>query len=838
MNLNTVFFPCSFFSTDFYSFEIAYFLSTDLAKYLYTSPYTANAMPALASFTRLLQVLPAGSPAYTHIYRLCSSGTTTTTTTTTPQPTPAQASTGSAGVGGAVSVSAAAPRTPPASLDLGLNFATMDFDAVAKATHAAIARERGGIGAAATLNPQREQEFEAKLERQSEQSFSRLSSPPPASTMSPVPQVSSNASFDTSHNYSNTNSNAYSRPPSTAPATREFTRGNARSSQPRRDDASNTRYSLHDMLKDCLSDGNWAKAYHIFTNAVDQSCRQVLIPGAERATAAALEGAAASPSPAGGQGANSSCEAQCFAALKTMLAALPPTNAQDQSTTSSRRVNVRNLRGITRWNGQHYYMLWKCLLQAGRLTEVQYVWSVMKQIGFAEYQMEEKTVNTLMALLRRTSRTAEQAAAQMVTTAVAHTESFDAQIQREKEARRALVKDLEQVATARQLHLVGSNRRTAEGIRIAEALQRLDAAEDGEGEDSSMGMRGDVDTAAAAMADEPVIAVGDFNGLLRRSRSMAATQRVLQMMTKLNLEMESSTFASLIASLHNPQYVLEGHTVEELKSHLPATPPPLSTDAGESAPASAAPAGQTAAEAAGNTSAASVDTKTQYEAYKQERVETALRWFFECPKPLRTADVYNELLYLLRAKSHWNDFNRALVEFRGNAVVAEKEWPEIAPVRGTSGAEPPSSTATKEAQEAQASPVSSSSASSPCATLPVILAPAWSTPPNGKTYELLVQRARYVHQWEIMWALYEEMVRSRVRGTTRLYEVLLMEVQRHPPQALHGVAVGRSSRESSEALMRLYDELRRNGGDVHAFKSTMNVVNAWSKSRAKMNRWE
>jgi hypothetical protein len=802
-------------------------------------------MPALTSFTRLLQVLPAGSPACTHIYRLCSSGGASQQPATPPVSSSAGNATATVT---AAAASSASSRTSPASLELGLNFATMDFDAVAKATHAAIARERG-VGAAAPLTSQQDQELEAKLERQSEQSLSQLSSPPPSS-LSPVPQTSLNTSFGggaaaaAAAAYCNT----------TQPASGSGSAGTARASgnsrQLRKESANgsarngsnnnnNVRYSLHDLLKDSLVERDWSKAFHLFTNAVNQSCRQVLIPagrggsGISSSSVAATTGAVQTSSTANGQ-ADAARQAECFAALRKMLAALPPTSAQSRPGSPTHRVNVKNLRGITRWNGQHYYLLWKCLLEAGRVEEVQQVWSVMQQIGFAEYHMEEKTVNALMALLRRTSRVAEQATTRMVSSAFDNTDNYDERVEREREVRRQLVKDLEQVAAARQLHLVGSNRRTAENIRIAEALQRVEEGEDGEAEVDAVGTL----CTAPADAEESDIAVGDFDGLLRRSRSMASTQRVLQMMAKLHLERGSSTFASLIASLHNPQYVLEGHTAEELASHQ-AIGSPTSSHPVEDASSVAAAVG---------TGAASIDTKAQYEAYKQERVETALRWFFECPKARRNADVYNELLYLLRAKSHWKDFDQALVQFRGNAVVSETEWPEVTPVRDSGTVASPVPEPAVADTDASAG-VEDAVYPGPRPPMPavsaVILAPLWTTLPNGKTYELLIQRARYVHQWDVMWALYEEMVSGRVRGTTRLYEVLLTEAHRHPPQVLHGVEVMTGSgsgagrtRESSEVLLRLYDELRRNGGDVHSLQSTLNVVNAWSASRPKTNRWE
>lgn len=742
----------------------------------------------ILSFTRLLQVLPAGSPAYTHIYRLCS------TSAQPPFPAPASASGGGS-----------ARSSPPTTLDLGLNFATMDFEAVAKATHAAITRERG-LGSPA-LNAQRDHNLEAKLDRQSEQAAARRTPaalPPTPYPSAPASSHATNSGFQSSSHRGRSAVSGGGR----GFARRDAETGAAGHQQQGVDATSTPRSSLHVLLRECAEEKNWVKAYQLFNTALRQSFRQVLIPSSDGAAAAihhsALDSGASSTTAS--DNIDPQREAQCFAALRKMLSTMPPATSRDRSApTPTRRLKVGGMRGVMRWNGQHYYMLWKALLEAGRVEEVQRVWYVMQQIGFVDSLIEERTVNTLMALLRRTASMAEQSEAQVVATAFSQTESFEERMEKEKEMRRTLMTELEQVATSHNFHLAMSNKRTAQTIRISEALRRVESAEDGEAARAESGQA----PQSHAGTEDASIDVGDFNGLLRRSRSQHSTQQVLEMMAKLNLNMGSSTFASLIASLHNPQYVLEGHTAEELSTHNAAVATPAR---GAAAAVGDADEGSASGVAAASSSAALIDTKTQYEAYKQERVETALRWFFECPKPLRTAEVYNELLYLLRAKTHWQDFDKVLVEMRGNAVVTEVEWPE-----------------------ATAAPSASASADN----APVILPPAWTTPPNGKTYELLMQRARYVHQWDVMWALYEEMSASRVRGTTRLYEVLLNEASRNPPRTLRGVELQRGdARASSEALMRLYDELRRSGGDVRSFSSTMNVVNAWTKSRAKMNRWD
>ncbi|CAJ1991654.1 KPAF2 / kinetoplast polyadenylation/uridylation factor 2 [Leishmania donovani] len=754
-------------------------------------------MPLIKAFNRCLQYLPARSSAYANIYRWCS---TPSPSRTSEQPQQAQTQPSPI-----TSSGSGAPHTP-ASLDLGLNFATMDFEAVVRATHAAMARERG----AGHLSQQREQE----LEKQAGTSAAPQQS---ARASGPAPTLASerfcHARAPASHSAPSSQRSCVDASPAPHPQMQQQAQLPPRSF---RRNGTAARYSLQDMLKDCVADGQWARALHLFTSAVDQACRQVLVPFGTAPGVVAASGApaAAIASDPRRVAVNSTAESECFVAIRKMLAALPPRQPRDRATHFSRAASVTNMRGIMRWTGQHYYLLWKCLLETGHVEELERVWSVMQHTGFVEYQMEERTVNAMMALLRRTSRSTER----VIATVVPPGRPLSETTSHQKGILRELMKGLEQAAAARKFRLAAVNRRTAEGIRIAEALKHADQGYDGRDTSADAGTTPDNGAGAAFVTrlEEEAVVVGDFNGLLRRARSSEATERILRMMEQLNIEKEAVTYASIIAALHSPHYVLPGHTAEELTAHLPGGAN-LQQHANVEEGGSTLKDGQ----ASGPTST-SVDlsgTKTSYEAYRAERIEAGMAWFAACPAAHRTADVFNELLYLLRAKSHWCQFDTVLVQLRGNAVVTETEWPE------------------RLSEAADGVPPSVSAAGGASRGSATILAPRWSTWPNGKTYELLIQRARYVHQWEVMWALYEEMIGTGVRGTARVYEVLLLEARSHPPQAVLAAEHSSNADGSSSFLLRLYEELRRNGGDVHSFTGTLNVINAWTRARSRSNRW-
>nr|CCM18186.1 hypothetical protein, conserved [Leishmania guyanensis] len=754
-------------------------------------------MPLLKSFNRCLPGFSVGSSAYTNIYRWCSSPSQSPIPEQTQQTQAHPSPITNSGLG---------VSHPAASLDLGLNFATMDFEAVARATQSAIARERS----ASHLSQQRLEKLEARLEKQvntsaAPQHAKPAPAPPLALSSDGIPCEPAPASHSASSPQSRRDNHSpvpgQQLPPSPTQRSHHFFGR----------DGSATRYSLLDMLKDCVADGQGVRALQLFTNAVDQACRQVLVPDGSAKSVAAV-----TASDSGSVASSTTPELECFGAMRKMLASLPPRQPRDRAVHLTRAANVKNMRGIMRWTGQHYYLLWKCLLEAGHVEELLRVWSVMQHIGFVEYQLEERTANALMALLRRTAQPTEV----MIATVVSPDISVAEATSHQKDIRRELMKGLAQAAAARKFNLTDVNRRVAEGIRIAEALRRTEQGCDGRHTSADPGAAHDDDDGANATlvtdTDEAAVVVGDFNGLLRRARTFEGTNRVLHMMAKLNIEKEAITYASLIAALHNPQYVLPGHTAEELAGHQTGgatSPQPTGIEESGGTVKDVSTSGYP------STSVDPSRTKTSYEAYKEERIKAGMAWFAACPETQRTADVFNELLYLLRAKSHWLQFDTALTQLRGNAVVTETEWPEI--LRSAETHTPRSVSTITEV----------SSVSGP------ILPPRWSTWPNGKTYELLIHRARYVHQWEVMWALYEEMIASDVRGTPRVYEVLLVEARSHPPQSVLAAEGSGDTDASSRFLLRLYEELRRNGGDVHSLKGTLNVVNAWSKARTKSNRW-
>ncbi|KAG5470514.1 hypothetical protein LSCM1_01758 [Leishmania martiniquensis] len=747
-------------------------------------------MPLFNSCSRRLQGFPIRPCAYANISRWCSSPSESLASEQL-QHTHVQAS--------PITTSGLSASHTPGSLDLGLNFATMDFDAVVRATHAAIARERS----AGLASEQREQALEVKLDKEDgapapTQEWNPVTAPPAASSAEGAHQLPAPVPHYASPQQRRSDGDSPApQPPQARLSPRSLGR-----------ERGFTRYSLQDKLKDCVADGSWARAFQLFTNAVEQACRQVLVPrGAPDGAAVSREAdAEVTAADSGNLPLDTTREFQCFAALRKQLAPLPPTKPRE------RVALVKNMHGVMRWTGLHYYLLWKCLLEAGRLEELKRVWLVMERTGFAEYQMEERTVNAMMTLLRPTSQSTEL----VMATVVPPGGSMAGTASHQKGILRELVKSLEQAAAKRNFQLADVNRRTAEGVRIVEALKRAQRGCGGEGTaahataapDEGEGATWATDSGEAAVA----VAVGDFNGLLRRARTHEETDRILSMMAKLKIEREGITYASLIAALHNPQYVLPGHTAEELAAHQArgATSSELTATKEESRGA----AKDTNISGCAHISADSSPIKTSYEAYRQERVKAGMTWFEACPPTHRTADVFNELLYLLRAKSHWSQFDAKLVQLRGNAVVAETEWPQT-----LAEAEPPVGTSVPAAQEAVH-----------------ILAPHWATCPNGKTYELLIQRARYVHQWDVMWALYEEMITTGVRGTTRTYEVLLREAYNHPPYSVRALKHPSGGDATSRFLLSIYDELRRSGGDVHSLKDTLNVVSAWTTARSTTTR--
>lgn len=476
------------------------------------------------------------------------------------------------------------------------------------------------------------------------------------------------------------------------------------------------------------------------------------------------------------------------------MAALPPFSTGDLSATVSRNISMKQLRGIMRWNGSHYYLVLKILIEAGRIEEMNRVWSVMREIGYFEYQLEEKTANNLIALLRSTAKNDVAIADSLTAAVVGQSNTTADKAEERKLLWRRSVLEVQQFAKLRKLQLDTASQRVVETARIAAALhantnlEMLSSSSEAAVKGSTVGAEDDGSTAE----------VGDFDGLLRQCTSQEATERVLAMMSQLQVCIDSTSYASIIHSLHNPMYVLKGHTREALVAQQQGA---VNDGAAGLSPSEADPLHS------------DTTTKLPYELYKQQRIDAARHWFHECPQEKRTAAVYNELLYLLRSRAHWKDFDAVLVEFRGNAVRSMTEWP-------------------LQADSALADvSVKSLTAKDDFALSPLISA-QWRTPPNGKTYELLIHRARYIHDWSVMWALYGEMRSMRIRGTPRVYEVLIAATQQHPPDFLLA-----QKKDPSTFLLELYNEMRGSGGEVRSLRNTLNVVNAWSSTR-KTRRWD
>ncbi|KEG13112.1 polyadenylation/uridylation factor 2 [Trypanosoma grayi] len=259
--------------------------------------------------------------------------------------------------------------------------------------------------------------------------------------------------------------------------------------------------------------------------------------------------------------------------------------------------------------------------------------------------------------------------------------------------------------------------------------------------------------------------VGDFGGLLRRCTSEESTARVLHMMEKLKVPRKGNIYSSLIAALRQPHYCLNGND-----KRLDGTV-----------------------------------TKEEYDAHRRKRLERARQWYEECPESERTADVYNEMLHITRGGDEEDSgFERLLVEFRGVPLLLSAGSP---PAGDNASGESEDTTRGKQQR-------------------PTLKPPQWRTPPNGRTYEILVHRSRHLQDWPVMWALYDEMMEWHVVGTKRLYETLLEVAGHHPPQGM----------EPHSMVMELYEDMKRRGIDVTGIKSTVSVVNAWSATRRR-RRW-
>ncbi|CCW62778.1 unnamed protein product [Phytomonas sp. EM1] len=455
-----------------------------------------------------------------------------------------------------------------------------------------------------------------------------------------------------------------------------------------------------------------------------------------------------------------------------MNALIPPIQSAHPSAAAVRREGFRTFGGILRWNGRHYYLLLSSLFAQRRFEDVQRVWTVMKAIGFVDFHMDERNINSLIALIRRSSeRDAE-------TKPHSDENLVVARLEEEKALRRRLVIDLETIAKKKGFSLQSNNQRAAQLARVAESVHgssslphAFSANELAKGEVGGDNLLDDLykDDKDRATNNRDSLKVGDFNSLLRVARSLDETQRTLDVMEKIGISKCAETYASLIASLHNPDY--------RLNNYSPNLEVPK--DMG--------------------------DGKAKYEDYKNQRIAQAKIWFEACPAAQRTADVYNEMLYLLRDKSRVNEFNTLLAEYRGNTLHESEAVQNNA--EGTLAV-----------QTSQVPTLVQDGGS--------ILPPQWRVSPNVKTYELLIQHAGYMQDWQAFWELHEEMHQQNIRGSSRLYRLLLKEVSQHPPQEVERVVGGISA-----FILKLSEQMQRDGLDIMSLEEGMSLVNAWSASR-------
>ncbi|CCW70609.1 unnamed protein product, partial [Phytomonas sp. Hart1] len=467
---------------------------------------------------------------------------------------------------------------------------------------------------------------------------------------------------------------------------------------------------------------------------------------------------------------------------------IPPAQSGATSATMVRNEGFKILAGILRWNGRHYYLLLSLLFTKRRLEEVRRVWAVMKAIGFMDYHMDDKTVNSYISLIRRGN---ERSAGTMVYTDKTATTG---QLSDEKALRRQLLIELEEIAKKKGFSLQDYNLRATQLARITEFIQEspslplvahTDKAINGKVVKDAQRSYFHNEDRNSATANCNLLKVGDFNGLLRVSQSLNKTQRILAVMEKLEISKCTDTYSSLIASLHNPEYLLSNDP-----------PPTINFKKNESIPLD----GEKDVEELN-------EGKAKYENYKNQRIAQAKIWFDACPTDQRTASLYNEMLYLLRDKSRVDEFNALLVEFRGNALRAK--------------ADKPNNTEGPDAVETLEAPTCAED-NGP------ILPPQWCVPPNSKTYELLIQHVRYLEDWEAFWEVYGEMGRQNVKGTSRLYHVLLKEIKQHPPPDIK-----HSGESISNFIVKLSEKMELDGVRIISVDEGMKLVDAWSATRKR-----
>lgn len=317
----------------------------------------------------------------------------------------------------------------------------------------------------------------------------------------------------------------------------------------------------------------------------------------------------------------------------------------------------------------------------------------------------------------------------------------------------------------------------------------------------------------------PALAVEDFNTVLRSAPSPRATVELVTAMQTLELSPNENSYAGILASLHDPQYLLLTHaSYEDCAAMVTRVAWPANAAeedgrlvlhaASVCEPPTARPRDTSDADGetvSGVCEAAMSPEKARYEAMKRLRTALAVLWFNACPLRLRLAPVYTELLYLLRSPGCVRAFDAVLTEWRGSSISMR--------LRG--------------GQQAEGGDVTDWTS-----RLARLTTPRWRCPPTGKGYELLIQRARYACEWELMWQLYEEMRALHVGGTARLYKILLDAVVRHPPAGCARVdRGGTDDMDVSRFIMQLHDDMRAHRVDVKSVDHTITLINAWSGTR-------
>lgn len=172
----------------------------------------------------------------------------------------------------------------------------------------------------------------------------------------------------------------------------------------------------------------------------------------------------------------------------------------------------------------------------------------------------------------------------------------------------------------------------------------------------------------------------------------------------------------------------------------------------------------------------------KYERYKVKRISSARMWFYKCEADMRSASVFNEFLYLLRGKAQAEEYNEILLLYRGGGLLAADG--SLAP-------------------------------------------PHWSTQPDAKTYEALILRARYVHQWEVMWGLHSEMENAGIEPTGKTLQMLIAEVKTHPPPHVAANVEG-----MAKLTIELYMEMRKSS-KRNEVDADVSAINAWSRVRRR-----